>query len=196
MIYFVLHGFNSATPNDTSDFFEENFPEHTVVNLNYNFNPEIGVKELEDTINSVIIESMGYEATDYEYTFVGCSLGGFMAQYLAMRFGGKAIAINPAIVPYEDLTRFLGINTNYKTGEKFELTMDDVKNYAPLAIKPGTVPTLILLDMGDELLNSAHTVNHFSGKAEIHTFEGGCHRFSHMAESLESIEKFANTLTV
>jgi predicted esterase YcpF (UPF0227 family) len=189
MIYFMLHGFASATPNESSQFFEENVlgPGDRLVNLNYRFN-EYAAEDLMDGID-LVIDSM----TD-EYTFVGCSLGGYMAQYMARMYMGKAIVINPAVIPYEDLSRFLGVNTNYRTAEVFDLTDDDVKSFKHFAVKPGIVPTLVLLDMGDELLSSADTVKHFAGKAVIRTFEGGSHRFEHMPEAVGFIREFANTL--
>jgi predicted esterase YcpF (UPF0227 family) len=193
MIYFILHGFASATPNETSAFFAANFPNDTIVNLNYSFDPKLAENELvEQVLKQTSIPC--HTIHDTEWTFVGGSLGGFMAQWLAMAFAGKAIVINPAVIPYEDLTRFLGVNTNYKTGEEFELTMEQIERFKDFAVDPGRVPTLVLLDMGDELLDSAETVKHFDGKAKIVTFEGGTHRFNHLPESLEAIKEFGNTL--
>ncbi len=191
----MLHGFASATPNETSEFYEEHVLEDgdSLFNLNYPFNgdaAEVLINAVEETLENM---------TDFDYvidemTFVGCSLGGYMAQYMAGIYMGKAIAINPAVIPFEDLSRFLGINTNYKTAETFNLTEEDVSSFRKFHIKPGRVPTLVLLDMGDELLDSNETVKHFEGKADIKCFSGGSHRFDHSAEALPFIKKFVNTL--
>ena len=195
MIYFMLHGFASATPNETSKFYEANVLEDgdALFNLNYPFNGDAA----EVLINAVegCLESM--PAFDYvidEMTFVGCSLGGYMAQHMAGIYMGKAICVNPAVIPYEDLSRFLGINTNYNTAEVFNLTEDDVKSFKNFHIKPGRVPTLVLLDMDDDVLDARETIKHFTGNADIKCFLGGSHRFDHWEEALPFIKEFKNTL--
>ena len=90
----------------------------------------------------------------------------------------------------------MGINTNYKTAETFELTEEDVASFAEFAVAPGRVPTLVLLDMGDDVLDSNATIKHFEGHADIVTFEGGSHRFEHLPEALDHIKRFANTLVL
>ena len=108
MIYFMLHGFASATPNKTSEFYEEHVLEEGdhLFNLNYPFNGDAA----EVLINAVeeILENMPeFDFAIDEMTFVGCSLGGYMAQHMAGIYLGKAICVNPAVIPYEDLSRFL-----------------------------------------------------------------------------------------
>ena len=194
MIYFMLHGFASATPNDSTTFFEENVLEDgdLLFNLNYRFN-KYAAEDLIEGVDAAL-DSMGFVGMSDEFTFVGCSLGGYMAQHMAGIYMSKAIIINPAVIPYEDLSRFLGVNTNYRTAETFNLTEEDVASFKEFHIKPGRVPTLVLLDMGDELLDSNKTLKHFEGHAAIVTFEGGCHRFDHLPESVPHIKEFANTL--
>ena len=195
MIYFMLHGFASATPNESSTFFEDNVlePGDRLFNLNYRFN-KYAAEDLIDAVEEILPTVPIDDHIIDDITFVGCSLGGYMAQYMAGIYMGHAIAINPAVIPYEDLSRFLGVNTNYRTAETFNLTEEDVASFKDFHIRPGRVPTLLLLDMGDELLDSNETLKHFEGHAAIVTFEGGCHRFDHLPESVEHIKKFANTL--
>ena len=196
MIYFMLHGFASATPNDTSTFFEDIVldDDDKLFNLNYRFN-EFAAEDLIEGVDAAL-DSIGYTGFSDDFVFVGCSLGGYMAQHLAGIYLSKAIVINPAVIPAESLMRFLGENTNYKTAETFNMTEDDVTAFAEFAVKPGRVPTLLLLDMGDEHLDSYKTLEHFEGYAEIVTFEGGCHRFDHLPESVPHIKAFINTLTL
>ena len=53
--------------------------------------------------------------------FVGSSLGGYYATYLAEKHGLKAVLINPAIDPHVGLRAFLGPQKNLHTGEPYEL---------------------------------------------------------------------------
>ena len=55
-------------------------------------------------------------------TFVGSSLGGFYATHLAERFGARAVLVNPAMRPYDDLRPYVGPQTNLYTGETFVVT--------------------------------------------------------------------------
>ena len=51
-------------------------------------------------------------------TFIGSSLGGYYATHLAERFGARAVLINPAVRPYDDLRRGAASQTNLYTGER------------------------------------------------------------------------------
>ena len=57
-----------------------------------------------------------------ELTLVGSSLGGYYATYLAERFGARAVLINPAIRPFDDLLPYAGTQTNLYSGQAFEVT--------------------------------------------------------------------------
>ena len=56
--------------------------------------------------------------------FVGSSLGGFYATYMAEKHGARAVLINPAIDPHVGLRAYLGSQKNLHTGELYELTED------------------------------------------------------------------------
>src|SRR6266542_1049392 len=51
-------------------------------------------------------------------TLVGSSLGGFYATHLAQRFGVRAVLINPALRPYDDLASYVGPQRNLYTGDE------------------------------------------------------------------------------
>ncbi len=187
MIFFALHGFASATPNRVSNFLHEHIQgdENHIVCLNYFFDAHAGISALTYQVTEAI---KAYQ--DLDCVFVGCSLGGFMAHWLAYRFRGKAILVNPAIRPWESLDKYVGPNTNHKTGEHFTLTDENVRSFTQYEVPPDRVKPLVLLDMGDEVLNSAETVQYFAGKAQIITYEGGSHRFEHYDEAKEHIETY------
>jgi len=196
MLIFVLHGFASATPNNNSRFLEKLFPEDTVIGLNYD---ATDIDNSMDRMKSAVRNAFVFGAGNGgDVLFVGASLGGFIAQHLAKEFailGAKAVLINPAVIPWESLTRWLGKNTNYKTGEEFDLTTEDINAYAKYYVKPGAVPTLVLLDKGDEVLDSTVTAGHFEDAAVIE-FEGGSHRFDHLEEAGPEIVAFMNYMTM
>ena len=42
------------------------------------------------------------------FAFIGSSLGGYFASYLAETYGGKAVLVNPAVKPFELFDEFMG----------------------------------------------------------------------------------------
>jgi len=60
---------------------------------------------------------------------VGTSLGGYFATSIGELFDIPILVFNPSVEPYFDLYQYLGTNTNYKTGEKFEFTRNDLNSF-------------------------------------------------------------------
>ena len=55
---------------------------------------------------------------------------------------------------------------------------------------------LMILDMGDEILNSKETYEKFKNICEVVTYEGGSHRFDHIKEAIGIIENYFLLSTV
>src|SRR5690606_37591615 len=86
--------------------------------------------------------------------FLGSSLGGFYATYLAEKHGARAILINPAIEPHLGLRAYLGPQKNLHTGEPYELTEAHLAEWESLYV-PRITPQryLLLVETGDEVLD-------------------------------------------
>ncbi len=183
---FVTHGFASATPNENTAFLTGLFPEEMVVGLNYPFSPTLAAAFFREAIPD------GLEKDDAGVPpmFLGTSLGGFWAWRCAAWFNGIAVLINPALTPWVTLQSRIGTCTNYKTGQHFTLTADDVANYQEYKVVSSKVPLLVLLDEGDELLDSAETHRMMINQAEVITFPRGSHRFDHRVEAASAIRGF------
>src|SRR3990172_9836913 len=65
-------------------------------------------------------------------TLVGSSLGGFYASYLAERHDLRAVLINPAVRPHQDLRAFLGVQRNLHTQQEYELTEEHLRQWEEL----------------------------------------------------------------
>ena len=61
---------------------------------------------------ALVVARLEREADPAAATFVGSSLGGYYATHLAERFGARAVLINPAIRPYDDLRPYKGAQVN------------------------------------------------------------------------------------
>ncbi len=114
---------------------------------------------------------------------VGTSMGGYWAKTLGDTCGMPYVSINPVINPQEMLKKYIGNHTNYDN-EPYILLKSTIIEYPEL--NNSLMNGLILLDEADELLSSESTSKHFNNQVVM--FKGGCHRFSHMKESLELID--------
>jgi len=123
---------------------------------------------------------------------VGSSLGGFYATYLAERHGLKALLINPAVNPQLRFEGYLGPQTNYYTGETWELTLDHVAALAELAVPPPGDPARfqVWLQTGDETLGYRQAQAFYRACA-LRIEPGGDHGFANFAAHLPALLAFA-----
>ena len=126
-----------------------------------------------------------------EPCYVGSSLGGYYATYLAETFGGRAVLINPAIEPHVGLREFLGPQKNLYTGEPYELTSEHLDEWRELNV-PRITPSryLLLVETADEVLDYRQAVQRYAGAEQI-VIEGGDHSLRSFPEHLPRILKFA-----
>jgi len=122
---------------------------------------------------------------------VGTSMGGFLVSRLSADIGKPYVAINPVMDVAATLNKHLGTHQDH-FGRPFTLTDQVVSSY------PGFLPSrhgMVLLDMADEVLDSAATYESLHQQMTVHVFEGGNHRFMHMLESLPLIGGFLGGVT-
>lgn len=109
---------------------------------------------------------------------VGTSLGGFFAAWIGSELKLPFVAINPAIRPFSSLRAYLGEGVTH-FDEPFLLTEAVVDAYRDLTFRTDG-PGRVVLDMGDEVINSRDTLNEVCDLLPVLTFPGGSHRFDHM----------------
>jgi predicted esterase YcpF (UPF0227 family) len=128
-------------------------------------------------------------------TFVGSSLGGFYATHLAERLGTRAVLVNPAIRPYDDLRPCVGVQTNLYTGETFVVTPAHFDALAALRVPKITNPSryFLLVQTGDEVLDYREAVAYFRG-AWQHVEGGGDHGFQRFEMQIPAILRFAGVI--
>lgn len=129
---------------------------------------------------------------------VGTSLGGYFAATVGCLLSRPAVAINPSVDPYVTLGLKLGKHANFVTGVVEELGAHAVQSYQgfELPVVCHRFLPLVLLDLGDEVLNARATEKLFSGLAPVRAWEDGSHRFEHMAEALPVIRGYLNSCEV
>ncbi|MBW8327771.1 MAG: esterase [Thiobacillus sp.] len=124
-------------------------------------------------------------------TLVGSSLGGFYATHLAERHGWKAVLVNPAVHAHTLLRSALGPQTNWHTGEKWELTESHLAELASLDVDAITLPKryLLLAQTGDEVLDYRDAVAYYAGARQI-VEDGGDHGFAGFERHYQTILDF------
>jgi uncharacterized protein len=124
-------------------------------------------------------------------TFIGSSLGGYYATYLAERHGLRAVLVNPAVYPARDLAKYLGPQQNLYSGERYELTQEHMRQLQALDV-PRIDPAryLLLAETGDEVLDYREAVTRYAGAEQV-VVTGGDHTLQSFPDQLERIFAFA-----
>ncbi|HEX6137423.1 MAG TPA: YqiA/YcfP family alpha/beta fold hydrolase [Casimicrobiaceae bacterium] len=102
-------------------------------------------------------------------TLVGSSLGGYYATHAAERLGSRAVLINPAIRPYDDLRPYRGVQVNLHTGAAFEVTQAHFDELRALRVPRITRPERywLLVQSGDEVLDYRQAVRFYAGAWQL-----------------------------
>lgn len=192
-----LHGFNStgnsAKGQTLKSALMKNIDFYTPT---YHYEPDLAIAKLVKQIESALLQQSENEPR----MIIGSSLGGFYAQYLARQFSAfSVVLINPALGPIKTLHNHLGENKNFYTKEKYILQQKHLEQLKQYDIEQPcnnyvdkTIPTLLLIDKKDEIIDYHYAVEQYKDCAEIILFEGGDHQFQHLPEAIPKIINFYN----
>ncbi len=191
--FVYLHGFRSSPQSAKAQCFAR-----AIAALPAGRRPRFHVPALpfdpDDAVAGVaawIEREFGFDSAD-ALTLIGSSLGGFYATHLAERFGVRAVLINPAIRPYEDLQPFAGRQLNLYSGEAFELIDAHFAALRALAVARITRPEryFLLVRAGDEVLDWRIAVSHYAG-AHQYVLGGGDHGWTDFDAEIPAVLRFA-----
>ncbi|NOQ15290.1 MAG: hypothetical protein GQ583_12540 [Methyloprofundus sp.] len=192
-----LHGFNSASLDLDGNLLTSKeklllMQEFCLQKDILFYTPNIDYRDFEGIVEDMLFQWNQYLDQSCDVVFMGSSMGGFSSEYLAMKTGGKAIMINPAITPSELLPQFTGVTENYETGEPYCWEQKHCEQYLKyekeLESSSQSIDRTILLDMADELIDSENTLAKYQDKANVVSYDGGSHSFEHMRQALAIIE--------
>lgn len=125
-------------------------------------------------------------------TFIGSSLGGYYATWLAEKYGARAIVINPAVRPFADLQAHLGPQQNPYTGERYELTEEHFAELQALWVErlTQTERYFLLVRAGDEVLDWREAVARYAGAWQF-VAGGGTHGWEDIDAEIPAMLRFA-----
>lgn len=181
-----LHGFNSSGASAKGQFLRAQLQDIPVLTPSYHHDPARAIVMLQHLVEQSLRD-------DDHLLLAGASLGGYYAQYLARRYALKQILINPALAPLTTLDDHLGENVNFYTGERYVLRRQHLDALRALDVPAPCdvpIPTLLLLDQGDELLDYRLAAERYRACAKTLLFDGGDHAFQHLPEALPAIRRF------
>ncbi len=187
-----LHGFRSSPASRKARLLSD-----AVAALPAQARPVLHVPELTDApaaaIAAVLELVRGIDSNSL--SFVGSSLGGFYATYLAERLKARAVLVNPAVRPYDDLRPYAGVPVNLYTGAQFEVTERHFEELRALAVPRITHPErfLLLAQAGDEVLDYREAVRFYAGA--WHWLQGGGdHAFAGFEKAVPVVLRFCGVV--
>ncbi len=126
-----------------------------------------------------------------ELAIIGSSLGGYYATWLAEKIGCRAVLLNPAIVPLQDLEQHVGVTTAWHSDQPFEFKREYIDELRALAVERITKPQryLLLAATGDEVLDYRDMVAHYAGATQ-HVIGGSDHAISEYPEYVDEVLAF------
>ena len=132
------------------------------------------------------------DASTYDrLVVIGSSLGGFYANYLAEKYGCKAIALNPAVRAARELAPHLGMMTAYDSDEPFDFRPEYIDELKALQVEAITTPRryFLIAAKGDELLDWREMVDFYPGAKQL-VLEGSDHGIADYADHLPQVLEF------
>lgn len=178
-----LHGLNSSHLSRKAQVLRERLAPIPVMTPSYPAHrPDAAVASL-----AAIFEGL---AQGPPPVVVGSSMGGFYGQYLARRFAvAHLFMINPALLPWELFRDHLGTSQTTDSGDTYvvdQAMIEATRKYG-IAVPCDGVPTTLLLDKGDEVIDYRIAEALYRDCARLLVFDGGDHGFQHLEESMPAI---------
>lgn len=142
---------------------------------------------------AMVEEHIKQTGTD-QIVVVGSSLGGFYANYLAEKYGCKAVVLNPAVRAARELAPHVGMMTAYDNDEPFDFRPEYIDELKSLQVEKITNPSryFLIAAKGDELLDWQEMVA-FYPEAKHLVLDGSDHGIADYAEHLPQVLKFIST---
>jgi predicted esterase YcpF (UPF0227 family) len=122
---------------------------------------------------------------------IGSSLGGYYATWLAEQIGCRAVLLNPAIRPYDDLRSYLGVQPVFFTGQTIDVKAEHMDELRALDTTSITAPEryFLLAATGDELIDWRLMAAKYGGCRQ-RIIEGSDHQISDFARYVDEVLAF------
>jgi len=183
-----LHGFNSSPQSHKAQLVMQYLRE--IDKLDCLICPQIPAVPADA---KVFLENLVEEALQHNsVSFVGSSLGGYYATYLAEKYSGTAVLINPSVKPYVTLSAYLGENKFYFDDGVWDFNESHIQQLKELDVDTITQAEryFVLLQTGDETLDYREAELKYKA-AQCIVEQGGDHGFVDLERHLARIMQFS-----
>jgi uncharacterized protein len=138
-----------------------------------------------------LAERLAMQAKNDDITLVGSSLGGFYATWLAERHGWRAVLLNPAVVPQEDLSAYLGEQPLWHGGGTIVIEPHHLDELRALSVDTITQPEryFLIAATGDEVLDYHTMLDHYPN-VRTTLIQGSNHAISDFPDYVDSVLAF------
>ncbi|MGD8587468.1 MAG: YqiA/YcfP family alpha/beta fold hydrolase [Chromatiales bacterium] len=185
-----LHGLSSAGSSHKASVLRERLAPIPLVSPTYP--AHLAAQAVHDLSRELARWTAETAALKQPLVLVGSSMGGFYGQFLARRFPiDHLVMINPALRPWKLLKQVVGWHYNQPLDQRYFLSSEMVEATRPFRVASvcDGVPTTLLLDQGDELIDWRIAAAIYRDCGELHCFEGGSHAFEHLDEAVEMLAR-------
>ena len=124
-------------------------------------------------------------------SFMGSSLGGYYATYLAEQFPSKVSLLNPAIEPARDLEKYIGEQKSWHQDEVFHFLPEYIQELQDIYVKDIAQAEryFLMAAKGDEVLDWGEMVAKYPNAHQL-ILEGGDHAISDYPNYLNQLMDF------
>ncbi len=124
-------------------------------------------------------------------TLIGSSLGGYYATWLAERLGCRAVLLNPAIRPYDDLRAHLGRQPVYFSEATIDMRPEYLDELLALDTPRITQPEryFLVAATGDEVIDWRSMVEKYR-HARQRVIDGSDHQITDFARYIDEVLAF------
>lgn len=138
-----------------------------------------------------LVSQIARRCASEELILIGSSLGGYYATWLAEQLGCRAVLLNPAVTPYLDLEKHVGVTTAFHSDQRFEFKREYIDELKEFSVDRITNPQryFLMAATGDELLDWREMVAHYPG-ARHYVIEGSDHGISDFSDHLDVVLAF------
>jgi len=183
-----LHGFNSSPESLKAQLISQYMSDKNCLDLL--LCPQIPTVPEEARL---FLEQLVEETLEnHLLSFAGSSLGGYYATYLAEKYSGSAVLINPSVKPYETLRAYLGENKFYFDEGCWEFDESHIQQLETMKVDNITEAEryLVLLQTGDETLDYREAESKYKNSQCI-IEQGGDHSFVGLERFIPQIMQFS-----
>ena len=158
IVYF--HGYASSPNSDKVKQLKSAYPDDYIYSFSSNIDPDIAIKEVGNNIDLALLDHIN---ENINITFIGTSLGAWLAAKMADLYGVKSILINPSLYPAKSL-------------KKYNISDNICDKYTPLII---TENSTFFLAKYDEVINHDELISILDSKnIKYYINEETTHRYN------------------